>query len=169
MARTSQANKPNKKSNLLDLFGVRLRYTFRSSRTCSNCPGLSRCAQVERRRRHFLPAHVTVTHTQRERGRQVSRRRLHLTRCGHVAVVVAAHLPAYVARRLTQSSFLACLDWLATNQIRMRLQLVVERGATCPSFLKHPHISYIYIYILQIIVANCKRKRNNTRWFWQQR
>lgn len=149
-----------KKSNLLDLYRIGYKSNLLDFSRVE-----SRLSRVERRQRHFLPVCACHTQTETETETQVSRRRLHLTRCGHVAVVsvavVAAHLHAgyrlpatsvrpspSLARHAWRNSSLSPANGLATNQIRMRLQLVV---GTCSSFLKHPHICIGTLYILKII------------------
>lgn len=113
-------------------------------------------------RAHVTLAHThTYTHTlsRSQTGKLAGRRRLHLTRC-HVAVVAAPtclrpELDAW--RNLLR---LPTANWLATNQIRMRLQLVVEHRATGSSLLKHPHRSVKYIlYSGAIQKQNWKQNR----------
>lgn len=114
-------------------------------------------------------AHVTLalTHTlsRSQTGKLAGRRRLHLTRC-HVAVVAAPTClrPELDAWKIFFDCQLPTANWLATNQIQMRLQLVVEHRATVWSFLKHPHRSVKYIlYNGSMHKQNWKQNR---LWEW---
>lgn len=137
--------------------------------------GWVRLLRVERRRRHlcspfylFACACHTRTHThtlsRSQTGKLAGRRRLHLTRC-HVAVVAAPtclrpELDAW--RNLLR---LPTANWLATNQIRMRLQLVVEHRATVWSFLKHPHRSVKYILYNGAIQKQIWKQTRLWEWY----